>query len=208
MSTGQWIVSPDGVRWFFDSGSLALDFAYTGDYGQGVPEWERLHSPEDLTGWLDDRLGPLAAGAGKADFVAGLRLRAAISRVALGVADGKRLASKDIDAVNVAALAPPPTPHLEGGTTAVPRTPVSAALSAVARDAIAIFGAGAARVRRCSAQDCAMVFYDTSRPGARRWCSMRRCGNRTKVRSHRARTQEDRTQEDRTQEDRTQGEPS
>jgi predicted RNA-binding Zn ribbon-like protein len=191
MDTGQWIISPDGVRWFFDSGSLALDFAYTGDYGQGVPEWERLHSPADLSAWLEDRFGPLAAEPKDADFTASLRLRAAVSRIALGVADGQRPAVKDVDAINAAALAPPTAPHLDGGSTTAPRTAVSAALSAIARDAIAIFGAGTARIRRCNANDCAMVFYDTSRPGTRRWCSMRRCGNRTKVRTHRARTQGD-----------------
>ena len=31
------------------------------------------------------------------------------------------------------------------------------------------------------------LFHDVSRSGARRWCSMQRCGNRHKVRQHRAR---------------------
>ncbi|GAA1528440.1 putative RNA-binding Zn ribbon-like protein [Agromyces terreus] len=31
---GQWLVSPEGVRWWFDSGSFALDFATTGPLGQ------------------------------------------------------------------------------------------------------------------------------------------------------------------------------
>jgi predicted RNA-binding Zn ribbon-like protein len=31
------------------------------------------------------------------------------------------------------------------------------------------------------------VFYDESRAGSRRWCSMQRCGNRAKVRAHRQR---------------------
>ncbi|WIB37118.1 CGNR zinc finger domain-containing protein [Curtobacterium sp. MCJR17_043] len=31
------------------------------------------------------------------------------------------------------------------------------------------------------------MFYDSSRGGTRRWCSMQRCGNRAKVRAHRAR---------------------
>ena len=43
------------------------------------------------------------------------------------------------------------------------------------------------RLSRCSADDCALVFYDSSRGGTRRWCSMQRCGNRAKVRAHRAR---------------------
>lgn len=43
------------------------------------------------------------------------------------------------------------------------------------------------RLRRCSGEDCSLIFYDSSRNGARRWCSMEVCGNRSKVRSHRAR---------------------
>jgi predicted RNA-binding Zn ribbon-like protein len=31
------------------------------------------------------------------------------------------------------------------------------------------------------------MFYDTSRPGNRRWCSMQRCGNRHKVGNYRTR---------------------
>jgi hypothetical protein len=32
-----------------------------------------------------------------------------------------------------------------------------------------------------------VLYLDTTRSGTRRWCSMRRCGNRAKVRAHRAR---------------------
>ncbi|MEV6911021.1 CGNR zinc finger domain-containing protein [Amycolatopsis sp. NPDC051071] len=31
--------------------------------------------------------------------------------------------------------------------------------------------------RECSADDCYLLFFDTSRSGNRRWCSMERCGN-------------------------------
>lgn len=190
--TGQWLTSRDGVRWWFDSGSLAFDFAYTGDFGYGVPEWEHLHGPDDLDAWLTGRFGRLAAAPDAADLAEALRLRTAISRIALALADGGTPGPTDIDAVNAAAHRPPPAPHLPGGTLPAPAPDVAAALSAIARDAVAVFGAGAARIRRCAAPDCALVFHDTSRPGTRRWCSMRRCGNRTKLRSHRSRTRGDR----------------
>lgn len=187
MSTGQWITSPDGARWFFDSGSLALDLGYTGDYGYGVPEWERLRSAADLGAWLTARLGPLVGEPSGADLAAALRLRAAISGIALALAAGAQPEPTDIDVVNEAALVPPPAPHLDGGTTQAGRADALAALSTVARDAVVTFGAGRARIRRCAGEDCELVFFDTSRPGARRWCSMRRCGNRSKVRAHRSR---------------------
>ncbi|CAO0831575.1 hypothetical protein SMICM17S_02371 [Streptomyces microflavus] len=49
-------------------------------------------------------------------------------------------------------------------------------LSTVARDAVELFtGVYAHRIRTCGADDCRLLFVDTSRPGKRRWCSMERC---------------------------------
>jgi predicted RNA-binding Zn ribbon-like protein len=42
-------------------------------------------------------------------------------------------------------------------------------------------------VRRCESPPCMILFHDTSRNRARRWCSMKICGNRSKVARHRAR---------------------
>jgi predicted RNA-binding Zn ribbon-like protein len=44
------------------------------------------------------------------------------------------------------------------------------------------------RVRRCAHPACVLWFHDTSRGGARRWCSMETCGNRAKAGRHYART--------------------
>ena len=47
-----------------------------------------------------------------------------------------------------------------------------------------------AQVRQCpvDAGGCGWLFLDTSRAGNRRWCDMRTCGNRAKVRAHYSRT--------------------
>ena len=47
-----------------------------------------------------------------------------------------------------------------------------------------------ALVRQCplDAGGCGWLFLDTSRAGNRRWCDMRTCGNRAKVRAHYSRT--------------------
>ncbi len=42
------------------------------------------------------------------------------------------------------------------------------------------------RVRACAADDCAMLFLDTSKNGSRRFCSASGCGNATRVRRFRA----------------------
>ncbi|MEU8660164.1 CGNR zinc finger domain-containing protein [Actinoplanes philippinensis] len=45
------------------------------------------------------------------------------------------------------------------------------------------------RLRRCANPECVLRFYDVSKAGARRWCSMATCGNRSKYRAHHARAQ-------------------
>ncbi|MEU0486187.1 CGNR zinc finger domain-containing protein, partial [Streptosporangium sp. NPDC006013] len=87
-------------------------------------------------------------------------------------------------------------PYLElaeiaaGGTTAGWAPPVRAtqALSTLAREMIELLsGPLSGRIRECASDDCPLVFVDSSRPGARRWCAMERCGNRHKLRALRAR---------------------
>lgn len=39
-------------------------------------------------------------------------------------------------------------------------------------------------VKMCAAEDCGWLFLDTSKNRSRRWCDMRTCGNRSKVRRH------------------------
>ena len=55
-------------------------------------------------------------------------------------------------------------------------------LAAVARSAAELVEEGpGAPVRKCAGAKCVLYFYDTSRTGRRRWCSMAACGNRSKV---------------------------
>jgi len=45
------------------------------------------------------------------------------------------------------------------------------------------------RMKICPADDCRVAFYDRSKNGSRRWCSMQVCGNRQKTRTYRGRSQ-------------------
>ena len=45
------------------------------------------------------------------------------------------------------------------------------------------------QVRVCAADDCVWVFLDTSKNRSRRWCDMKQCGNRNKVRRFHQRRQ-------------------
>jgi predicted RNA-binding Zn ribbon-like protein len=40
------------------------------------------------------------------------------------------------------------------------------------------------RIRPCASEDCVLHFYDVSKNGTRRWCSMAGCGNRAKAMRH------------------------
>jgi predicted RNA-binding Zn ribbon-like protein len=44
-----------------------------------------------------------------------------------------------------------------------------------------------ARLKICASAECRYVYYDRSKNGSRRWCSMRVCGNRNKTRAYRER---------------------
>jgi predicted RNA-binding Zn ribbon-like protein len=43
------------------------------------------------------------------------------------------------------------------------------------------------RVRKCESESCVIHFYDTSKKGSRRWCSMKICGNKLKVAAYQKR---------------------
>ena len=187
MGTGQWFTDSVGRRWFFDSGALSLDFGYTGDFGFGHPAWERMQGVGDLSSWLEARFGALAAGITGETFECAIRLREAIVGAARSLEAGRAPDPADIDAINDHARAPDLAPHLTGGTRPRLTATPSRALATIARDAIRVFADDPTRIRTCGADDCRLIFYDCSRANTRRWCSMQRCGNRTKVRTHRAR---------------------
>lgn len=176
---GQWLET-DGVRWLFDAGCLAFDFA-------AAP---RFVNPADVGEWLAQRFPRVdPRDADERDLADALALRAAIERLAACAADAAPFLPADVDAVNLYAATPDVPPLLDGGRrqAGAGRLRVAQALSSVARDAIAVLAGDLGRIRRCEADDCDLVFRDDSRTANRRWCSMQRCGNRAKVRAHRAR---------------------
>ncbi len=192
LATGMELTPLDGQRFRFDAGTLCLELLVTGGEGE-LSKWERLHTPGDLAAWIPHSragLGDLVQ-VSPGDFAAALRLRAAVQRLAATAATGSRAFSEaDLATLNEAAAAPPPVPVIGPALDRGWASPVTGAqfLSAVARDAIEVFGGPALdRIRMCGGERCYLLFLDTSRPGARRWCSMDRCGNRHKLRTRRDR---------------------
>jgi predicted RNA-binding Zn ribbon-like protein len=191
-ATGRVLTDPRGASFRFDAGALCLDFAHSGGEGR-YAVFETLHEPADLAEWLAQP--PLAAvmttPVTVGELAAAKTLRQAIWDAAHARADRRPLPAGAVATINQAAAAAPLVPELAAdGTTAGWAAPVraTAALSSLARETIELLsGPLSGRIRACASDDCPLVFVDSSRPGARRWCAMERCGNRQKLRALRAR---------------------
>jgi predicted RNA-binding Zn ribbon-like protein len=59
-----------------------------------------------------------------------------------------------------------------------------------ARNYLDLLAGAPDRIRSCAHESCILHFFDTSRNGTRRWCSMTTCGNRAKASRHYARSKE------------------
>ena len=69
--------------------------------------------------------------------------------------------------------------NLERRRRFAPETPADALAPLADAMADLVTTADPSRIRKCPG--CILHFYDTSKKGARMWCSMRMCGNRAKV---------------------------
>jgi predicted RNA-binding Zn ribbon-like protein len=191
-ATGRLLRDPKGGSFWFDAGAVCLDFAHTGGDGQ-YARFETLHEPADLGEWLAEppleavMTAPLTA----LELTAAKALRQAIWDAAHARAADRPLPAGAVATINGAAAGAPLVPELTADDTTagwVPPVRATQALSTLAREMIELLsGPLSGRIRECASDNCPMVFVDSSRPGARRWCSMERCGNRHKLRALRAR---------------------
>ncbi|MQA04524.1 MAG: 4-hydroxybenzoyl-CoA reductase [Streptosporangiales bacterium] len=189
------------ARTRFDAGRPCLNLLAT--IGRrGSTSVERIPAPADLATWLVDAdllddLVPLDLG----DLDRMRRLRDAAYAVVDAARHARTPAAGAVRLVNAAAAHPTPQLRLNpSGRTAARRSdhPVEAALAVLARDTIdLVTGPELTRVHECAATECRMLFLDTSRGTRRRWCSMTRCGNRAKVRTHAARNRQSGRRHDR-----------
>jgi predicted RNA-binding Zn ribbon-like protein len=172
--------------WTWDGGRLAVDLVNTVRGRAGEPR-ETLRDPADLALWLSEA-GLYDGDADQAHLRAARALRDAID--ALMFSSGGPL-DGPVAVVNAAAAETTAGPRLavENGrlVAAPPPASVAGALGVVALDAVDLL-TGDDLLRVCAADDCGVRFVDRSPARNRQWCSMRRCGNRTKARRHYART--------------------
>ncbi|MDP9265918.1 MAG: CGNR zinc finger domain-containing protein [Chloroflexota bacterium] len=184
-------------------GALCLDFTNTVGGSRERPR-EDLNGFGDLVKWgrqagvLDGataRALVRRADAAPAEAAKALRraisLREAIHRVFVGQGKGERppqadvelIRRWDVDALEHSRLVAKDDGYEREWAQAPPAFDRVAWM--VARDAVELLtSAELARVRECASETCAWLFLDTSRNRSRRWCDMRSCGNRAKVRRH------------------------
>ncbi|MZE73916.1 CGNR zinc finger domain-containing protein [Streptomyces sp. SID5789] len=179
----------------FDAGALSLNLVATVGRRPGVPV-ERMGDAARLDAWCRGLGVVPAEGQDPQETLRSLHaLRAAAFDIASSALDGHRPRPGSVDLVNRLARTEPPVPRLEpaagGGWVAKGGRALTreALLSLVARDLIDLVTdeARSSRLSACASEVCRMLFLDSGGGRPRKWCSMRRCGNRAKAAGHRSR---------------------
>jgi predicted RNA-binding Zn ribbon-like protein len=147
---------------------------------------ELLGSPDELRDWLGDA-GLLDAGArvGAADLRRALEVREGLRGLAFAN-NGVRSREPEIRALErVAAPLEVRVASTGPSFEQARRDRVDAALGALlAIVAEAMLAGTWRRMKACPGRHCGWVFFDRSRNGTGRWCSMSVCGGREKARSY------------------------
>ena len=184
-------------------GRLGLDFVNTVEGPLGARPRDFLLGYPDLVRWgrhvdllsdaAADRLrheGDRRPAEAALAFARAVALRDALTRIFRAVARGDAPPEADLQhlrAEYLAALGRARLAPSGGGFDWVwdaDDPDLDRPLWEVARSAVALLTEeDPARIKECpGAGDCGWLFYDTSKNGSRRWCSMEGCGSRVKMR--------------------------
>lgn len=137
---------------------------------------DTLTSTEALAAWFGEH--DLSDAAAPADLDAARTLRAGIRAALLD----ERAVDDALAAFPVRLASAP-----EGGLRLAAGTGSQGLDALVETVATAVADGRWRRLKLCASDDCHWAFYDTSRSGGGRWCSMEVCGNRHKTRAYRQR---------------------
>ena len=188
------------------AGAVCLDFANTVGGWRGRQAYEYLRTYSDLMRWardaelfnadtVEDIMSAARERPAEAEAVLAraIVLREAIYRIFTSLLSRTPPTPQDLEILNIelahayAHLAIAYTPDGYAWQWYGEVTP-DAVLWRVARStADVLLSLVASMVRQCAGDICGWLFIDNTRNHSRRWCDMRGCGNRAKVRRHRAR---------------------
>ena len=177
---------------------LSLDFVNTKIMEDGVPR-DLLNGPEDVAAWavavklLDlpqaKKLAKLWKEAESRDeFEQVLRFRRVLHGLVEAITQSEPVTSPTLHAINTllrkqngyAEVLPSDEGFIKRFSLDI-HSP-SQLLGPVAEAASDLLCYGnPAYVRKCENPACVLYFYDGTKNHSRRWCSMKACGNRTKV---------------------------
>lgn len=159
-------------------------------------DYDELSTPEGLAAWLEANGFAAPDGAeglsgSDIDMIARFReaLRDWLTVPKAAQSDTAAVVERGRAALDVAAARLPLTvgfgPQLSPRAT---RPGVEGAMSMMLAGLLIAQADGTLpRLKACEADSCRWVFFDKSRNGSGRWCTMRLCGSRTKNRAYRAR---------------------
>jgi predicted RNA-binding Zn ribbon-like protein len=198
------MVEPPKFEWIADC--LCLDFVNTVSWeGDGTLQRERLASYADLVEWArtagvirEDALDRLRGEASADPSIArralgrAWSLRQAMRDVFRAAARGERPPAASAARLNVALRESSPAFAIDPDADGLALRHIVASedelLAPVARSAATLLGGtDMVLVRECDGEQCGWLYVDGTKNRSRRWCDMKVCGNRAKVRRHRSR---------------------
>jgi len=194
----------------FVGGDLSLAFCNTVGGKRGGIAREKLHSLNDFISWAEQGklLKPDQAESLKrytarhpsegAELLArATELREAIFRIFFSAAKEKKPAQEDMARLNAELSASLGRMRIGAANEgegfawqwADEQLKPEHLLGPVARAAAELLVRPelVAKIHQCEGDNCGWLFVDCSKNHSRRWCDMRDCGNRAKVRRHRKR---------------------
>lgn len=200
MVTAQHVHNPCG-------GDLSLDFANSIGRSPGVVENERLVDYAALTRWsvqagslserrarVLDREARERTGAARKVLARALALREACFAIFYADVLGQQSPRAALETLNtelaraLAQLRVASTADGFGWAWSESEPALDAPLWPIARAAANLLvSPERERVKACANDACLWIFLDRTRNHGRRWCEMKGCGNRAKVREHRRR---------------------
>ncbi|GIG71568.1 CGNR zinc finger domain-containing protein [Phytomonospora endophytica] len=162
--------------------TLILDFANTIDIEDRTDVFTTV---EGMTTWLMRRkLSPEGTVVPYDDL---LLLRAGL-RARLLLDNGGEAATAEIAAAEKVLARSPLAVRIGSGETPDEPLAVEGPVTHLAAAWVLTVASGDwRRLKQCPDHECGWVFWDATRSRTRRWCTMRVCGNRAKVRAYSAR---------------------